>query len=111
MATHVILNTIYLVGIGGGEYRSVRKKRRVEGGEWRVEGEEVWSVQESGSEKIIKNLSSVAKFFFQNFIRFCQFFTTKKFLGLKLLPPEKYMINPMFFNHKKVKIKDGLHRL
>ena len=80
-------------------------------GEWRVEGEEVWSVQESGSEKIIKNLSSVAKFFFQNFIRFCQFFTTKKFLGLKLLPPEKYMINPMFFNHKKVKIKDGLHRL
>ena len=50
-----------LVGIGGGEYRSVQKKRRVEGGEWRVEGgsggwrvegEEVWSVQESGSEKI-----------------------------------------------------------
>jgi len=85
--------------------------KKKESGGWKVEGEEVWSVQESGSEKIIKNLSSVAKFFFQNFIRFCQFFTTKKFLGLKLLPPEKYMINPMFFNHKKVKIKDGLHRL
>ena len=64
-----------MVGIGGGEYRSVQKKRRVEGGEWRVEGgewrvegEEVWSVQESGSEKILKKLSNVSKIFFTNFV-------------------------------------------
>ena len=40
----------------------------MEGGEWRVGGEEVWSVQESGSEKIKKKLSNVAKIFFTNFV-------------------------------------------
>ena len=40
----------------------------MEDGEWRGEGEEVWSVQESGSEKILKKLSNVAKIFFTNFV-------------------------------------------
>ena len=44
-----------LVGIGGGEYRSVQKKRRV-------------AVQESESKKIQKKLSNVAKIFFTNFV-------------------------------------------
>ena len=33
-----------------------------------MEGGEVWSVQESGSEKFSKKLSNVAKIFFTNFV-------------------------------------------
>ena len=57
-AAHLSLKNLslvfVLVGIGGGEYRSVRKKRRVEGGVWRVEcgGWRVecggWSVEGGG---------------------------------------------------------------
>ena len=66
-----IIHSKPLVGIGGGEYRSVRKKRR-------VEGEEVWSVQEGGSEKKYKKFIKCSKIFFSKFYKVLPIFHNKK---------------------------------